>query len=75
MECLLCNLKFMKERVIKKYYVDYHAVNENDIHFMELFKPNAIDRKCRICRVKFDSARLKKSICLVNISLWSADWR
>ena len=60
MECLLCNLKFMKEHVIKKHYVDYHAVNENDIHFMELFKPNAIDRKCRICRVKFDSARLKK---------------
>ena len=47
----------MKERVIKKHYVDFHAGNENDIHFMELFKPDTIDRKCRICRVKFDSAR------------------
>lgn len=60
MERLLCNLKFTKECVIKKHYVDYHAVNENDVHFNELFRPDTIERKCRICCVQFDSARLKK---------------
>lgn len=40
MERLLCNLKFTKECVIKKHYVDYHAVNENDVHLI-LLKENA----------------------------------
>ena len=60
MECLLCSLKFTKVKFIKKHYVNYHAVNEDDPHFVELFKPDTVERKCRICCVKFDSARLKK---------------
>ena len=60
MKCLLCNLQFIRENVLKKHYVGYHLVNEDDIHFRELFKPDAIDRKCRICRVNFDNTRMKK---------------
>ena len=60
MKCLLCNLQFTRENVLKKHYVDYHLVNEDDIHFRELIKPDIIDRKCRICCVNFDNARIKK---------------
>ena len=60
MECLLCSLKFTKVKFLKKHYVDYDVVNENDPQFVDLIKPDAVERKCKICRVKFDSARLKK---------------
>ena len=60
MKCLLCNLQFIRENVLKKHYVGYHLVNGDDIHFRELFKPDTTDRKCRICRVNFDNARMKK---------------
>ena len=51
--------------------MDYHAVDENNPHFTELLKPDTVERKCKICSVKFDSARLKKAH--VFISLWAAD--
>lgn len=60
MKCLLCNLQFIKEKVLKKRYVDYHAVNEEDVHFKELFKPDTTERKCKICHVTFDNAKMKK---------------
>ena len=60
MKCLLCDLQLNRENVLKKHYVNYHSINENDVHFRELFKPDTIDRKCRICRVNFDNARMKK---------------
>ena len=47
--------------------MDYHAVDENNPHFIELFKPNTIEKKWKICTVKFDSARLKKSTCFCII--------
>ena len=48
-------------------------MNENDLHFFELFQPDTVERKCRICRVTFDSARLKKK-AYVFVALWEADW-
>ena len=34
----------------------------------DVFKPDTIDRKCRICQVNFDNARMKKKH--VFVSLW-----
>ena len=50
----------MKKNVLKKHYIDYHSVNEDDIYFRELFKPDTHEKKCKICRVNFDNARMKK---------------
>ena len=69
MECLLCSLKFLKVDIAKKHYVDYQAVNEKDPHFLGLFKPDTIEKTCKICHVKFDTCRLKKKAYFF-VSLW-----
>ena len=60
MKCLLCSLQFIREQVLKKHYVDYHFINDEDIYFKDLFSPNTIDKTCRICNVVFKSPRNKK---------------
>ena len=60
MKCLLCSLHFIKEQVLKKHYVDYHFINDEDIYFKDLFLPDTLDKTCRICNVIFKSSRSKK---------------
>ena len=48
----------MKENVLKKHYVNYHAVNEDDFFFKNLSTSDTLDKKCKICRVNFDTARM-----------------
>ena len=45
---------------MKKHYVDYHFINDEDIYFKDLFLPDTIDKTCRICNVIFKSPRSKK---------------
>ena len=60
MKCLLCSLHFIKEQVLKKHYVVYHFINDEDIYFKDLFLPDILDKTCRICNVIFKSPRSKK---------------
>ena len=60
MKCLLCSLYFIREQVLKKHYVDYHFINDEDIYFKDLFFPDTINKTCRICNVIFKSPRSKK---------------
>lgn len=50
----------MKENVLKKHFINYHAVNEDDVFLKNLFKPDTLEKKCKICRVNFDTARMAK---------------
>ena len=68
MNCLLCSLHFIKEQVLKKHYVDYHFINDEDIYFKDLFLPDPLDKTCQICNVIFKSPRSKKKH--VFLSLW-----
>ena len=52
----------MKENVIKKHYVNYHAVNEDDFFFKNFFTSDTLDKKCKICRMNFDTARMAKKL-------------
>ena len=63
MKYLLCSLHFIKEQVLKKHYVDYHFINDEDIYFKDLFLPDTLDKTCRICNVIFKSPHVKKSKC------------
>lgn len=58
----------MRENLLKKHYANYHFVNGEDVHFRDLFTPDTIDRKCRICCTSFERARIKKAH--VSVSLW-----
>ena len=60
MKCLLCSLQFIREQVLKKHYVDYHFINDEDIYFQDLFMPDTFNKTCRICNVFFKSPRNKK---------------
>ena len=60
MKCLLCSLQFIREQILKKHYVDYHFINNEDIYFQDLFTPDTFDKTCRICNVIFKSPRNKK---------------
>ena len=60
MKCLLCSLHFLRENVLKRHYINYHFIREDDAHFQNLFEPDTLDKTCRICRITFDSAGNKK---------------
>ena len=53
MECLLCHLQSFNVTEMKKHYTDFHAVNENNPYFLELFQPDTLNRKCPKCSVTF----------------------
>ena len=61
MKCLLFSLHFIPESVLKKHYVDYHFINEDDTYFKDLFLPDTIDKRYQICRETFKSSRNKKN--------------
>ena len=50
----------MREIILKRHYINYHMINEDDAHFKDLFTPDTHDQTCKICQKKFDSARSKK---------------
>ena len=58
MECLLCHLRSLDVSEMKKHYVDFHAVDENDPYFLELFQPDTLNRKCSVV---FPTCRKKKN--------------
>ena len=60
MKCLLCSLHFIRESVLKKHYVDYYFINEDDTYFKDLFLPDTKDKRCRIYRETFKSSRNEK---------------
>ena len=60
MKCLLCSLHFLRETVLKRHYINYHFVREDDAHFQNLFEPDTLDKTCGICRITFDSVGNKK---------------
>ena len=60
MKCLLCSLQFIREVVLKKHYLDYHSINNEDIYFQDLFTLDTFDKTCQTCNVIFKSPRNKK---------------
>ena len=59
---------YIREQLMKKHYVDYKFINDEDIYFKELFLLDTLDKTCRICNVIFKSPRNKKTP--VFVSLW-----
>ena len=41
MKYLLCNVKKLN---LKNHYIWFHSVNENDVYFIDLFKPDNTDK-------------------------------
>ena len=60
MKCLQCGLNCSTEKVIKKHYVDYNQIKENDTFFKDLFLPATIEKKCNFCDIIFKTCRQKK---------------
>ena len=56
MEFILCHLLFSLE-----HYVDFHGVEKSNSYFLELFKPDTLDRKCKNCCLMLNSSRMKKN--------------
>ena len=61
MQYLLCNINFLSEDVLNNHYVWQHLVNENDVYFNDLFKPDTNYRRCDICQIDFGNLRIRKS--------------
>ena len=61
MKCLLCELNCSTEKIIKKHYVDYHQIKENNPFFKDLFLPDTLEKKCKFCDVIFKTCRQKKN--------------
>ena len=58
---------YIREQLMKKHYVDYKFINDEDIYFKELFLLVTLDKTCRICNVIFKSPRNKKNTCFCFI--------
>ena len=69
MKCLLCRLICSSEKVLKKHYVNYHQIKENDAHFKDLLLPDALEKKFKFCDIIFKTCRQKKNT-YVFLSLW-----
>ena len=61
MECILCHLSFSVVSELKKHYVEFHGVEQSNSHFLDLFMPDTLDRKCKKCCLMLNSNRMKKN--------------
>ena len=69
MKCLQCGLNCSTEEVIKKHYVNYPQIKENDTYFKDLFLPDTIEKKWDFCDIIFKTCRQKK-VHMFFFSLW-----
>ena len=53
-------MQFIRVDVLKKDYVNYHSINQQNIFFKDLFLLDTIDKTCNSCKVTFKSCRIKK---------------
>ena len=60
MKCLLCSMQFIRVDVLKKDYVDYHSINQENIFSKDSFLLDTIYKTYNICKVTFKSCRIKK---------------
>ena len=66
MKCLLCGLNCSSEKVIKKHYVNYHQIKENDTYFKDLFLPDTAEKNVTfVTKKQFGGS--KRSTLLINI--------
>ena len=59
--CVLCSIQCCEAEVLKRHYIAYHKVNEDDFCFKELFLPDNIEKNCVFCGQTFKSRRVKKN--------------
>ena len=59
LECLLCSIQSASVQLLKRHYISYHQVDENDYCFKELFSPDTIEKN--FCGETFKSCRVKKN--------------
>ena len=57
---IFCCRNEIRESVLKRHYIDYHFINDQDIFFKDLFTPDTIDKMCQFCNETFKSSRSKK---------------
>ena len=61
MECFLCHFYSKNISVLKDHYHNFHAIDSCNLYFLDLFKPDTLDRKCYICSVVFPICRIKNN--------------
>ena len=62
MKCLLCNVELNNSVDVKKYYLEYHNVDQNNYFFVNLFKnQNSVfnGKKCLRCNEFLPSSLFK----------------
>ena len=61
MKCLLSGLNCSTEKIIKKHYVDYQQIKENDVFLKDLLLPDTLEKKCKFCDIIFKTCKKKKN--------------
>ena len=64
MRCLICFYRSPDVEVLKKHYIFYHLINENNCFFKELYLPdteNIYSKRCDECRMQFKKCRQRKN--------------
>ena len=61
MDCILCHLSFSEVSELKTHYVDFHGVDQANSYFLDLFRTDTLDRKCKKCCMTLNSKRMKKN--------------
>ena len=67
MKCLLCNYRNPDNEVLKRHYISYHLINQNNYFFKELFSTdvqNIHPKRCDEFQIQFRSWR-KKNYCFL----------
>ena len=72
MKCLLCNVNFLTEYVLRNHHIRQHLINENDVYLNDLCQPDSAHNSCEICQIEFENVRgKKKNKTHSSFSLWT----
>ena len=67
MKCLLCGLNCSTEKVMKKHYVNFHQIKEDDIFLKYLFLPDTLEKYVTFVTYFLKHADKKRYICFFSI--------
>ena len=47
--------------ILRKHYISYHLINENNYYFKQLFLPSKYSNECDRCNIEFKNCMVKKN--------------
>ena len=74
MKYLLCGLNCSTEKVIKKHYVNFHQIKEEDIFLKDLILPDTLEKNVTFATYFLKYTGKKRYTCFFSIMVQKTVW-